>query len=113
MANERVRVKRDGPRGWHNIDKEKYDANPGAYELVDDGGDSGASDDGASVVVATKWSTKSVGRGWYSIFDAEGNEIVSGLTRSEASTFDKLDNAGQAAEVQRRIDASGAVKPNE
>jgi hypothetical protein len=31
-----VKVKRDGPRGWHFISKEKYDANPKAYELVDD-----------------------------------------------------------------------------
>lgn len=30
-----VKVKRSGPRGWHLIDREKYDANPGVYELFD------------------------------------------------------------------------------
>lgn len=30
-----VKVKRDGPRGWHLIDRAKYEADPGKYELVD------------------------------------------------------------------------------
>lgn len=32
---EVVKVKRDGPKGYHLIAKAKYDANPGAYELYD------------------------------------------------------------------------------
>lgn len=30
-----VKVKRDGPRGWHFIARAKYDADPSAYELFD------------------------------------------------------------------------------
>lgn len=30
-----VRVKRDGPRGWHWIGRAKYDADPKAFELID------------------------------------------------------------------------------
>jgi hypothetical protein len=36
--NGLVKVQRDGPRGWHLIDKAKYDANPGAYVLVGEDG---------------------------------------------------------------------------
>jgi hypothetical protein len=32
-----VKVKRDGPRGWHFISREKYDTDPKAYVVV--GGD--------------------------------------------------------------------------
>lgn len=31
-------VKRDGPRGWHRIDKDKYDADPSAYVVCDETG---------------------------------------------------------------------------
>ena len=30
-----VKVRRDGPRGWHLIDRAKYDLDPSQYELVD------------------------------------------------------------------------------
>ncbi len=30
-----VKVKRGGPRGWHWIERAKYDADPDAFELVD------------------------------------------------------------------------------
>lgn len=32
---EVIRVKRDGGRGFHLIAKAKYDADPGAYDLMD------------------------------------------------------------------------------
>lgn len=31
-------VQRDGPRGWHRIDRAKYDANPSAYVVCDETG---------------------------------------------------------------------------
>jgi hypothetical protein len=33
-----VKVRRDGPRGWHLIARAKYDADPDAYVRVDDDG---------------------------------------------------------------------------
>lgn len=38
MALESIMVQRDGPRGWHRIDKDKYDANPSAYVVCDENG---------------------------------------------------------------------------
>lgn len=38
-ADNLVRVKRPGPRGWHLISREKYDAAPDTYVLVDDEAD--------------------------------------------------------------------------
>jgi hypothetical protein len=35
---ESIAVKREGGRGWHRIDKEKYDANPDAYVVCDENG---------------------------------------------------------------------------
>lgn len=40
MRVETVRVKRDGGRGHHIINKSVYDKNPDAYELVDEKGKS-------------------------------------------------------------------------
>lgn len=40
MRVETVRVKRDGGRGHHIINKSAYDKNPDAYELVDEKGKS-------------------------------------------------------------------------
>jgi hypothetical protein len=33
-----IKVKRDGPRGWHIIDRAKYDADPSAYVPFDEDG---------------------------------------------------------------------------
>jgi hypothetical protein len=35
---ESIAVLREGGRGWHRIDKEKYDANPAAYVVCDENG---------------------------------------------------------------------------
>lgn len=38
MSLESVAVLREGGRGWHRIDKDKYDADPGAYVRCDETG---------------------------------------------------------------------------
>lgn len=39
-----VKVQREGGKGWHWIDKAKYEADPGAYVLLDDDGNPVARD---------------------------------------------------------------------
>lgn len=84
-----VRVKRDGGRGHHLISKEKYDANPGDYELVgEDGGDSSGDDDGAEPQGP---QAIHLGQGHWAVVDGEGNKLLEGLKKAQAVEFNKMD----------------------
>lgn len=47
-----VKVRRDGPRGWHWIDRTKYDADPEAFEPADPLDHDGNRKKGGSVLKA-------------------------------------------------------------
>mgnify|MGYP006876345144 FL=1 len=94
-----VRVARDGSRGWHFIDKAKYEADPAAFVVVDADG---------KPVPADPLDHDGNGKKGGSLKPPADDELKALRAEYSARFGKKAFGGWDAAELRKRIDEAGA-----